>query len=356
MKTLRFSCVVVLFSACAPPAHSPIPFVALPSALHVQLHSGIVGLWVSNAGENYILGQTKNGVQTVVAIDAQSNGCVSPLALKVDHARNLWVACESGATSANSGVVQEYTAGAKLSATYSEGCPKPTKYCSSWFSYGYDEAVGGGAVFTSILVSQEQICNPSCTQVTGAGFEWWAAGKNFAAPGYINVGNACTPVCEVDFMDLDASGNIWFDYYGYNAASNQYGYGLGEIVHPTSKSWAFVPIEPPGTYGFAGGVYVSHSGKTLNVTDQTARTIAQYHLPVTPNAKPFKVLGPTFVNSMGLGDPVSGGFNQAETNLALGDAYAWIDIGQVGKNAWRGVTNTNFYGGLDGAAYTPSDK
>jgi hypothetical protein len=356
MKSLRFLCAVLLCSACATPAQSPVPFAALPSALHLQLHSGVVGLWVSNAGENYILGQTKNGAQTVVAIDAQSNGCVTPIALKVDHARNLWVACESGSGSSTSGVVQEYSVGAKLSATYHEGCPKSTKYCSGWFSYGYDEAVGSGTVFASILVSQQLICNPSCTQVSAAGFEWWPAGKSFTTPSYIDVGNACTPICEVDFMDVDASGNIWFDYYGYNAANNQYGYGLGEIAHPTSKSWSFLPIEPAGTYGFAGGVYVSHAGKTLNVTDQSARTISQYRLPVAPSAKPFRVLGPTFVNSLGLGDPVSGGFDQTERNLALGDAYAWIDIGHVGKNTWHAATSTNFYGGLDGAAYTPSDK
>jgi hypothetical protein len=42
--------------------------------------------------------------------------------------------------------------------------------------------------------------------------------------------------------------------------------------------------------------------------------------------------------------------------MAIGDASGWLDIGNVATNRWHGVGNPNFYSGLNGAAYTPSDK
>jgi hypothetical protein len=42
--------------------------------------------------------------------------------------------------------------------------------------------------------------------------------------------------------------------------------------------------------------------------------------------------------------------------MAIGDTGGWFDIGKVSSNAWSDVANPNFYSGIDGAAYTPSDK
>jgi len=154
-------------------------------------------------------------------------------------------------------------------------------------------------------------------------------------------------------MDVDLSGNLWFTFSGYDRSS--YGFGLGEISSPT-KSPKLTIVEPVGSYGFFGGVYASNSGKTLNVIDQKARTISQYHLPLAVGGAPFDVLGPTLQNAFGIGDPVSGGFNSAGTRMAIGDAGGWFDVGKVSSNAWSAVASPNFYSGIEGAAYTPSDK
>ena len=59
---------------------------------------------------------------------------------------------------------------------------------------------------------------------------------------------------------------------------------------------------------------------------------------------------------MGKGQPTSGGFDAGDTQLALGDADGWVDIGNVGTNRWSAVSNRNLKHGDGGAAYVPSDK
>jgi hypothetical protein len=168
------------------------------------------------------------------------------------------------------------------------------------------------------------------------------------------MGANCAPICGVGYADADGSGDLWFTFSGYDSKQN-YGFGLGEITNPTTNP-ALTVVEPIGTYQFFGGVYVSNAGKTLNVIDQNARTISQYHLPLSTGGKPFNVLGPTYTNAFGLGDPVSGGFNRTDSKVAIGDAFGWLDLGKISTNHWQGISNPNFYSGLGGAAYTPSDK
>lgn len=313
-----------------------------------------VGLWTADTNFSYILGQSRNGGKTVSAINAATNGCNYPIALKVDHARNLWVGCEFNAAFTES-IVQEYASNGTLKTQYVPGCPNPVSECQSFSSLGYDSAVdASGHVFAALNLYSIEICNPSCVSSLSAGFEWWPAGNPSATPTLISVGANCAPVCGVGYADVDGSGNLWFTFAGYNS-SHTYGFGLGEITSPTTNP-TFTIVEPIGTYTFFGGVYVSNKGKTLNVIDQDARTISQYHLPLSPSGTPFNVIGPTYINAFGLGDPVSGGFNRSERMMAIGDASGWLDIGNVATNRWHGVGNPNFYSGLNGAAYTPSDK
>jgi len=97
----------------------------------------------------------------------------------------------------------------------------------------------------------------------------------------------------------------------------------------------------------------THSGvQTLNVTDQNARTISQYPLPFGALSR---VLGPTLLNFLGEGDPISGGFNKADTDQVTADGYGWLDVGKVNTNVWRALTNFNVTN-TEGAAYSPSDK
>lgn len=342
---------------------APIPPDALRREMQRQrglrpqlaFHAGAtVALWAADTNFNYLLGQDATGRNTVTAIDLSKNGCYSPVALKVDHARNVWVGCELTSTSGTNGAVQEYSGAGMLEKRYVPGCPSPLSECNSFSGYGFDSGLDShGNVFASLNLYEIEICNPTCSQNLSAGFEWWPNGHQSSTPHLISVGSNCSPVCGVGYMDVDASGNLWFTFSGY--AQTTYGFGLGEIEHPT-RSPKFTIVQPIGTYGFFGGVYVSSSGKTLNVIDQRTRTIAQYHLPLSPSGKPFNVLGPTRQNAFGIGDPVSGGFNQAETKMAIGDTGGWFDIGGVSSNSWSLVSSPNFYSGISGAAYTPSDK
>jgi hypothetical protein len=316
--------------------------------------SATVALWTSDTNYSYLLGLGRRGHKTVTSIDAAANGCNYPIALKVDHAQNLWVGCEFNDAFTES-VVQEYGADGTLKTQYVPGCPNPVSDCTSFSSLGYDSAVdASGNVFASLNLYSIEICNPSCVSSESAGFEWWPGGNPSATPTLISLGANCAPVCGVGYVDVDGSGNLWFTFSGYNSSST-YGFGLGEVVNPTTRP-TFKIIEPIGTYEFFGGVYVSNNGKTLNVIDQNARTISQYRLPLSPTGTPFNVLGPTYTNAFGLGDPVSGGFNQNEKKMAIGDAYSWLNVGKVATNNWHGIGNPNFYSGLSGAAYTPSDK
>lgn len=341
---------------------APVPANALRRGLRVSARprssfegKAKVGLWASNTNFNYLLGQDAGGGKTVIAVDLSQNSCFSPVALKVDRAHNVWVGCELTSLSSTNGAVQEYNAAGALQQRFLPGCPSPVSTCGSFSGYGYDSGLDShGNVFASLNLYDLETCNPTCSDNLSAGFEWWPNGNPSATPRVISTGANCSPVCGVGFMDVDGSENLWFTFSGYDS-NNNYGFGLGEITTPTKRP-KFSIVEPIGTYGFFGGVYVSSGGQTLNVVDQKSRTISQYHLPLSPSGTPFQVLGPTRLNAFGIGDPVSGGFNSHDTKMALGDTGGWLDIGKTPSNKWSAVANPNFYSGIEGAAYTPSDK
>jgi hypothetical protein len=325
-----------------------------PPARSLSRAGAKIGLWASDTNFNYLLGQDSTGRKTVTAIDLSQNSCYDPLALKVDRARNVWVACELTSLSGTNGALQEYTSAGALQNQYLPACPAHVSGCQSFSGYGFDSGLDAhGTVVASLNLYSMETCNPTCSSNLGAGFEWWPKGNPSAVPRLISTGTNCSPICGVGYMDVDASGNLWFTFSGY--AGTVYGFGLGEVANPTTKPKLSI-VEPVGTYGFFGGVYASAGGKTLNVIDQKALTIAQYHLPLSPSGKPFNVLGPTRQNAFGIGDPVSGGFNKNDSRIAIGDTGGWLDIGRVSANAWSDVANPNFYSGIDGAAYTPSDR
>jgi hypothetical protein len=320
---------------------------------HLDVHGDAaqVGIWTTASATDYLLGQSADGRKrkTLVAIDVEPLDCYDPIGVKVDDAQNVWVACAYN-SNASASKVLEYNRAGTLEQTYNwQPCPPSASFC---FTDGYDAAFDSkGHVFASVAFYNYAV---SSQEFAGAGFEWWNV-KSPNSPTLISTGDRCSPVCSLYFMDVDSSGNIWFNYSG--VVGSQQGYGLAEITNPTTNP-QIVYVLPIGTYQFAGGVYVSNAGKTLNVTDEMPRLIYQYHLPVKPNSKPFNVLGPTAPNGLGLGSPSSGGFNRSETRLVQADGYGWLDIGIASDNTWTRVQNPagNFALGLGGAAYTPSDK
>ena len=319
--------------------------------IKVDHRGGPVVVWTTNAEYSFLLGLNAK-YAAVKAIDTENNGCDDPLTIKVDAERNAWVACED-ATSSDGALEQEYPAGNGTPVTYgwtpgtSTGCPASQTCYGSQYDGGTDMH---GDVFAEI--SSQFYCNPSGCFDAPAGFVFWKAGDPPSTAQYIL---APSWVTNVEFMDTDTKGNIWFDYESCSG-STSCAFGLAEVQKATRKHPKFVPILPPGELEYPGGVYVSHHGKILNITDQDTGSTYQVKLPVTPSSEPINTLGPTVHNIFGYGDPISGGFNETETNLAIGDGDGWLDVGTVKTNKWKAKLSTAFPPWLDGAAYTPSDK
>lgn len=342
----------------------PVGRAALRRGLEIARHHGRphykvgkraapVGMWLSDTYESYLVGQSSRGNKTEATIDAGKNGCTYPGAVKVDASQNVWTTCETD-TALTGDVVQEYSNKGALEGSYAAACPlTKSPGCKYWYAYGYDGASDGEHVFAALTFWEIKTCNPSCVLTYGPGFEWWNAGSSSATPTLIALPYG-SPVNYVDYVDVDDSGNLWFDYYGCSKAS-QCGYGLGEIESPTSSSWQFVSILPPGAIERAGGVYVGASGAVLSVTDQEARTVSQYALPLSPSGSPISVLGPTPTDYFGEGTPVAGGYNAKDGDLVQADAEGWLDTGVVASNKWKPILGLNVRD-PGGAAYTPSDK
>ncbi len=310
---------------------------------NIRHSSGAVPLWTSLTPYNMVLGVNKRAKKVIAGINTLTNDCDEPIGLKVDSSQNLWVGCEDN-TLTGYGAVQEYSNSGSLEGTYNVACPSGDT-CSYTYGYGFDTAQNASNTFFSLAFYEFCIGSPSCSYVYGGGFEYWPVGDTSAAPVLVAASPYGEPVYDVYYMDLDSSGNIWFTYYGCESSC---GYGLGEVTNPTTSP-SFVDIEPPPFLQFAGGVYASNGGNTINVIDQDTHTVYQFNT----SGGEIGTLGPT---AFGLGDPVSGGYNSGDTKFAIGDADDWLDMGTVATNKWGVAKATLFISSLEGAAYSPSDK
>jgi hypothetical protein len=318
-----------------------------------------VSAWASSSF-GYLVGQDSSLGKTVADINVNSY-CFEPVTVKVDRARNIWTACDSN-LSGLGGQVQEFNRNGNAVASYiwNASCTNPSG-CLFYGGFGFDSAETSTAVFGAANTYQVYCpTSSSCIETTTTGFVYWTGGPS-STPTFITLPSNTTTGINyqtVYYFDASAQGNIYFDYYGCeNYSPYNCGYGLAELRKPTSPSYTVIPLLPPGSIQFPGGVYVSGGGYTLNVTDQLLRTTSRYHLPISPSSTPFRTLGPTAPNYFGLGDPVAGGFNASGLRIGLGDAYGWIDVGRtLHFNKWRDVATTSCAFGCDGFAFTPSDK
>jgi len=320
----------------------------------VRREAGPSKLWVSNTDFSYLLGQNGSGSQTVQAVNTADDGCYAPITVKTDSNGNIFTACEAN-TSGYGSQEQEYNSSGSASASYawtppSSACPPSATGC---FAEQYDGGPDGlGHVYAEMSLNQYYTCSGySCYYYVGTpGFYWFDENSPSSTPTLIPVpGSGSLVVYYVYYMATDSSGNIWFDYTGCEGSSSC-GAGLAEITNPTTAP-AFVPIFPPTTYGFPGGVTIH--GSTLSVTDQVTRSTYQYHLPVTPYSTPFQTLGPTATGISGNGDPVTGNYNGSGSQLIQGDGYGWLDITKTHTNGQKAKVNLDDLPGLEGAAFVP---
>lgn len=341
---------------------------------------GHVQTWVAN-DDSYLIGMTNKGAP-VVATSTYSNGCENASTVKVDASRNVWLSCFYNSNDRGGGYA-EYGPSGTFSKLYGwnaeQGCKPSAQYCYG-YGYSYDGAANSANVFSLANDNYFEYCfyyNPSgsgyynCYEDQSQGFYFWPSGSPSATPTYVPLweyndapgsytDTECQPVCNVDYMDLDASGNIWFDgeFCQYTSSSSNCGYGLGEVTNPTSSSRSIsIALFFPASLGGEpdGGVYVSTSGGSqfVNVTVPDAREILQYKLPLGSNPKP-NIIGPTPQNYSNCGDPISGAFG-ASGALVQGDGCGWVDRKNVGK-PFKAITNFDIEYYDSGAAITPSDK
>lgn len=318
---------------------------------------GTVVAWATNQLTDYVIGFNATLQHAVVAVVTDPNGGSGPVAIKIDHNQNLWVADQYNA-GGNGGIVQEYEKTGAFKAGYlynPNNCGTGSvTYC---FDTGYDSAENANYVFAG--EAQFKYQDGSGATDNGSGIFRFTSANPSGKPKYYPVSdyksnlNCLAGACDqVFYMDVDNSGNVWFDFM-HRGPSYQPSSGLGELT----KAGVVKIVKSAGTWVFPGGVYVSNGGKVLNVTDQNDRKTYRFHLPVTATSKAFRVIGPTPANAQGLGDPVSGGFDATDANVIFGDAYGWLDTCIVSTNTCKAVPNINFPGtGASGAAYTPSDK
>lgn len=307
-----------------------------------------VAMWSSLTDYDALLGSNKGNTKTLAAINTYTTaGCEDPIGLKVDGSKNIWAGCEYNSSTGESSATEWNSSGTEVDA-YDATCPIAASKgsCDYDYGYGFDSAANSSDVFVAMTFYEYDECTPSCAYVYGGGFEYWPAGDPTATPVLVPASAYGAPVYDVYYMDLDSSGNIWFDYYGCTTAAC--GYGLGEVTNPTTSP-SFVSVEPPGTYEYAGGVYASNGGSTINVIDQDTHMVYQYNTSGTKTGE----LGPT---AFGIGDPVTGGFGPGDKNMAIGDADGWVNIGTVSSNKWTVGKAPLDVSAVEGAAYTPSDK
>ena len=113
---------------------------ARPGNRHAK-KAGTIALWATDTNFNYLLGQTSNGRNTVTAVDLSQKNCLSPVGVRVDRARNAWVACELTSPSSTAGALQQYSSSGQYLTQYLPGCPESVKDCSSFEGFGWDSGI-----------------------------------------------------------------------------------------------------------------------------------------------------------------------------------------------------------------------
>jgi hypothetical protein len=322
-----------------------------------------VGAWALNNNFSYMLGFKKNLKKEVTAVNVESDGCYSPVTVKVDSNEDANVACELN-SSFNGSAAQSYSSSGVLKNTYawSVSCP-PSYDCEEAYGYGFDQGESSNYVFSGNTESEVEYCEEmypyTCYFDEGAGFYYWPKGSPSASSTQINLydiedggGNL---IYEVGYFDVDKNNNIYFTYYGCEQAyPYNCGYGLDELANATNPSSTPTELLGPGSIELWGGIYVSNGGATLNIIDQDLRTNSQYALPWTGSL--VTSLGPTPTNIFGYGDPIQGTFNSGGSAMAIGDAYGWLDKIRVTGDVNKAIPGLNCTDGCFGTSYSPSDR
>jgi hypothetical protein len=321
-----------------------------------------IGLWVTS-GENHLFGLTADGKKVLVTVSV--TGCTQVQAVKVDGNQDVWIACQE-ANYTGGAALQEYDSSGNLLAQYASACPSnlPAGSCNYFWGSGFLSGATGGSLACGAAENYEYSPNPSA-RTAGTGFICWPLGQPSAGSYLISIwsctrsgsctGSPCKPICEIYQLDMDSNGNIYFTYGGKCKVGH--GGGIGEVLNPEQASQSIKIIKSGCALPAPGGAYVSNHSSVFNVIDEDTRLTSQFNLPFSAHAKPFRVLGPTHgISNRSI--PFSGGFNEDDTKLAIGDLYGWVDVGTVagGKNEWSVIEKPVFNGLVQGAAYTPSDK
>jgi len=298
--------------------------------------AGLVGTFLSDDA-GYIWEISTKG--TVVGYLTDCSGAEGT---KVDTIGNLWVACT------NTSTINMYAPGASSATlTLSDTTGGSAFYAAD---VALDEA---GNVYATNLYGY--YCPTSSCYKQAGNIVYWAAA---------NVANGATPTGVVQdaniasgyFLDADLLGNVYADYAGSNPSCP--GYGLDQIVAPQSGTPTVNTIISPcgSQLQFPGGVYTSNFQMQVDVLDQVTKVTTEYPLVGNSVQPPSGTLAPTPQGSGSSCDPVSMGWSQTDSQVAVGDSGCQaLDLGVVATNMWSQEFNADFVVPIS-AAYTTSDK
>ncbi len=303
-------------------------------------HRHLTNVNIVSDASGYIFELARSG-----KIVAYLNDCSGAEGLKVDGAGNLWVACT------NTGTVNMYHPGAKTATLTLNASPQSATVSY----YTGDVAVDpSGNVYAANLYAFS--CVTGCVYLPGNVVYWTAADvKNGARPS--GVVNDADLNGQADFLDVDAAGNVYVDYYGCQPGVLNCGNGLDGIASPQAQNPVVTVLIDPTSdiIGYPGGVYTTSGGTELNVLDQASRKIL-YGAANPASFVQTGLWGPTPQSVQQSCDPVSMGWNKTETLVYVADSECRaLDIGTIPHNKFSAHPSIDFALPI-GAGTTPSDK
>jgi hypothetical protein len=294
---------------------------------------GSVQEWLMDDG-GYIWGLKKD--HKVVAYMTDCSGAEGGV---VDKSGRLVVACT------NTGTVNIYNAGNTTG-------PADVVLQEDQSGYSYPAAAfedNSGNIYVTNLYNYTN-CDPYCYFSPGNVAYWKTSNQ---ASGAYPSGTYQDPNMYEDYFgDVDTSGNVYLD--GLNNSFEPEVDEVSNLINSPSATNLNISLE------FPGGVYVISPRGTaeLSVIDQGEYGSGQdalyvYSLPYSGNLlytdKPKQ-------NIENLCDPVAGGYNNAESEILIGDAGCHsADLGVIATNHWKDRANIDFDVPIDGA-FIPSDK
>ncbi len=158
--------------------------------------------------------------------------CAGPEGSKIDHAGDLWVACT------DAGAINMYEPGASTASLVLNATPKSSSIPFFPSDVAFD---ANGDVYAANLYAWS--CNPSSCSYLPGNLVYWAQANVLPGAHPSGIVADANLDGETYFLDTDATGNVYVDYYGCAPQDIDCGYGLDGIANPQSPQPAVTQLD-----------------------------------------------------------------------------------------------------------------